>query len=612
MTAVLRTFLSRLGGLLRRPLLARAMGLAFAGMLPVYGGAPWIELRTPHFTVYCDDGEAQARRALEGFESIRGVFKLVFPGIQVDSPKPMIVIVTRDEDGMKAFLPAKFSGKDPFRPAGYYFPQEDRDYALIRLDVPHQDDQPYFVVFHEYAHSIIHRNFSTLPTWLDEGLADYFGATELHGKKLYLGRVPMARLATLRQEVRLPLEAVLTATQDSPYYQEGTQAGPFYAESWALVHYLYMDPKARAAGLFRAYLGAISKPEPLLQQAQEGFGDLGALNSDLYRYIHQPSYAYKILDFVEEPTDVSSQPRKLDAVEALLLKAEFLSYTGQEPVAAPVFAQVQPLAAHRPEVAAALGLRSLRQGDPVHAKAALEQALALGSQDFRVPYHLAVIAQEGPHWGEPAEAAQILSWLEAAKTLNPTFSGTWMALCRQYSRAPRDPDKALQAGRKALDLEPRNLAHWANFGVACMNLGHPQEAQDVAVHLDQMAASSQERAFAASYRSQLERYQQMVASRSASAPTQDLEPLPAPGQAANAREEGVARPGLHFRLPASLNDLGQEVINLVGQGETKTAIKKVEAARKAAKSDYERQCLTTLLGQLTAIDREDVPHPPTH
>jgi tetratricopeptide (TPR) repeat protein len=573
-----------------RPL---TLTLALLGGAPAaWGKESWTEIRSPHFTVYCEDGEKEGRKALRGFEAIRSVFGRVFPSLQLDPPKPMVVIVTRDEASMKRFLPASFEGRDPVRHAGYFQQGMDRDYALIRLDVEYQASQPYFVVFHEYAHAIIHLNFPSIPTWLDEGLADFYGATELHGNRVHLGRIPIDRLETLRRGGRLPLEALLTATQDSPYYQEGTKAGPFYAESWALVHYLLMDDKAKQAGVFKAYLRALEHPAPPLRQAQEGFGDLKALERTLSTYIQRTTFRMMELDMPSEPEGARPEARPLDEAESLVVQAEFLMSTRQEPASRPLLAKALALAPQRPEVHTALGLGAAQRGEREAARTALETAQRLGSRDFRVPYHLATLAQEGSG-PETATPAQILAWLEAAQHLHPDFPGTWMALCRQYTVQPRDAGKALEAGDRAVNLEPRNLANWANLGTACLKLDMLPRAKEIGDRLDRLASSPGERRMAAAYAEQLARFEQIQGQRQT-----------AEAVGYGAPQEGsasiTALPPMRFSLPSNLAPLGQEVIQLAGLGQLDEAIQKVEAARKKVRSAYERNSLKTLLDQLKA------------
>jgi tetratricopeptide (TPR) repeat protein len=554
----------------------------------------WVEIRSPHFTVYCEDGEREARTALEGFEAIRSVFGQVFAGIRVDPPRPMVVIVTHNEASMRGFLPASFEGKDPVRHAGYFQSGMDRDYALLRLDVPHQTDQPYFVLFHEYAHSIIHLNFPSLPTWLDEGLADFYGATERHGNQVYLGRVPLDRLATLRSGKLLPLASLLTATQDSPYYQERTKSGTFYAESWALVHYLFLDEKANQAGLFRAYLKALDHPVPPLDQAREGLGNLESLEKALSAYIRRPALHYLTISLPPDPKRAKVQARALDKAEVLTIQAEFLMNTRQEPASRPLLAQALTLDPKRPEVHVALGMGALLRGEQEAAFTDLEMAQRLGSRDFRVPYHLAMLAQAGVRSGSVA-STQILAWLEEARTLFPDFPGTWMALCRQYAMAPRDQKKAMEAGRRALDLEPRNLVNWMNFGSTCMALDLEPAAKEVGNRLKRMASDSTERQLAEAYALQLDRFE---ADRQ-----QRLQPPGIPtSQATPGMDQPLGPPrALKLNLPSNLAPLGQEVLLLLNEGKLDEAIRKVEGARKRVASGYERNSLKALLNLLQGI-----------
>lgn len=556
----------------------------------------WVEVRSPHFVAYSDAGEAQARKALEGFEGIRSVFGTVFPGIQVDPPKPMIVLVLEDEASMKRFLPEGFEGKDPKRPAGTFQQGPDRNYAVLRLDIDHQADQPYFVLFHEYTHNIVHQNFPAFPVWLDEGIADFYGATEIRSERVYIGRVPVGRLAKLRSSVRLPLETLLTVTHDSPHYREGEKTGMFYAQSWALVHCLFMDDQAKKAGLFQAYVKALSRESAPLAAAQAGFGDLDRMQEMLAVYINRPSFHYWNLSLAVKLTDKDFQVRRLDEAEALVVRAEFLQHHRLEPESRPLLERALALGPERPEVHAALGHGLLLQDEQEKARAAFETSLRLGSRDFRVPYQLARLAQSRPS-GRAAGSAQILAWLDAAEQLRPDFPGTHMARCQQYGWNPRDSEKALREGRAAIEGEPQNLFFRANLGYTCMSLGLEKEAKAIGDQLNQLASGPGERAAAESYAASLA---QFLESRKEAV----LAVPPAAGDEGRI-EGGPVQPGggmrpLKFSLSSHLAPLGQRVMGLVAQGKIKEAAGLVEAALAKAGNAYDRRTLQSLLDTLKA------------
>lgn len=569
------------------------LGLAFAALLHgtvLHAGRKdsWVEVRSPHFVAYSDAGEAEARKALAAFEGIRSVFGKLIPEVRVDPPKPMVIFVLEDEASMKRLLPKPFEGKDPKRPAGTFFQREDRNYAILRLDVSHQTDQPYFVLFHEYTHSIVHQNFPALPTWLDEGLADFYGATEIRSEHVYLGRIPVGRLMLLRNQARLPLETLFTVTHDSPHYQEGEKSGLFYAQSWAFVHYLFMDDQALKAGLFRNYVKAASGGADSLAAARAGFGDLDKLQGALTTYSQRSRFKYWDFPLTVKLTDRDFQVRGLDEVGSWVVQAEFLMDTGEEPLARPLLDRAVAAAAQRPEVQVALGRAMVLRGETGKAETAYREALRLGTQDFRAPFRLAQLARER----NSRDSEEIIAWLEMAQRLRPDFPGTLMAICQQYSWRPRDPDKALKAGRRAVELEPQNLSNLFNLGIAYMNLGFEKEAQEVGTQLTSSALSQTERLMAASYAESLDRFRTLWKARS-------NEP-PAPGPI-DAKEPSVPPnpvESLKFSLPAHLAPLGREVIALVGEGRTDQAMRKVEKALATAKQAYDRQVLGSLLETL--------------
>ena len=51
--------------------------------------------------------------------------------------------------------------------------------------------------------------------------------------------------ADAAQEKWLPIGILATVDHQSAYYNEADKAGIFYAESWALMHMLYFDPRYR-------------------------------------------------------------------------------------------------------------------------------------------------------------------------------------------------------------------------------------------------------------------------------------------------------------------------------------------------------------------------------
>src|ERR1700761_9352694 len=129
----------------------------------------WREVQSPHFCVVTDGSERDGRDVAKEFEQMRSVFALRFPNAALETGAPLLVVAVR-EPGLHALAPMFWKVRDRF--AGEFFRGWERQYALVRLDTFGDLNQA--VVFHEYAHSILHANVHWLPTWLDEGLAEFY------------------------------------------------------------------------------------------------------------------------------------------------------------------------------------------------------------------------------------------------------------------------------------------------------------------------------------------------------------------------------------------------------------------------------------------------------
>ena len=118
----------------------------------------WIEVRSPHFTVISNAGDKEARKLADQFEQFREVFHNSFPKLRVDLGKPLIIFAVKNEESLKAFIPAYWESKGLAHPAGIYIPGEERHYVAVRTDMA--SENPYQVVYHEYTHAIMNLQFS--------------------------------------------------------------------------------------------------------------------------------------------------------------------------------------------------------------------------------------------------------------------------------------------------------------------------------------------------------------------------------------------------------------------------------------------------------------------
>src|SRR5271169_5289310 len=96
----------------------------------------------------------------------------------------------------------------------------------------------------------------------------------------------------LRQNRPLPLATLLAVDHNSPYYHEENKGSIFYAESWALTHYLTIKDKQDNTDRLTNYVKLVGDNVDSVTAATRAFGDLKILENSLNQYISQQKFLY--------------------------------------------------------------------------------------------------------------------------------------------------------------------------------------------------------------------------------------------------------------------------------------------------------------------------------
>src|SRR5213078_470299 len=112
------------------------------------------------------------------------------------------------------------------------------DENLIALDITNDAQHPMATIFHEYTHLLTSHSNYDWPLWLKEGVAEFYSTFNVDKKAFTLGIPVSNHVHLLRESSFIPLKALIQVDHRSPAYNERDKQGIFYAESWALVHYL--------------------------------------------------------------------------------------------------------------------------------------------------------------------------------------------------------------------------------------------------------------------------------------------------------------------------------------------------------------------------------------
>src|SRR5208282_5057684 len=203
-------------------------------------------------TVITDSSDKQGRQILDQFERMRWLFQTLFPKSRVDPALPIVVLAVRGEKDMQALEPAAYLAKGQITLAGLFLSAPDRNYVLLRLDA--EGEHPYASIYHEYTHMQFKDDHEWMPLWLNEGLAEFMQNTEFRNKDVLLGQPSADDILYLRQNKIIPLPVLFKLDSNSPYYHEEQKGSVFYAESWALTHYLFVTDKTKGTDRVGDYM----------------------------------------------------------------------------------------------------------------------------------------------------------------------------------------------------------------------------------------------------------------------------------------------------------------------------------------------------------------------
>ncbi len=513
-----------------------------------------MEVRSPHFLVLSDAGEKQARQTADQFEQIREVFENAFPNLRADIGKPVIIFALKNENSMKLFLPAYWEMKGHAHPAGVYIPGEDKHYAIVRTNV--ESENPYEVVYHEYAHSLENLNFQELPLWLSEGIAEFLGNSRIFDGFVEIGVASRRHLAVLRENRLIPIDVLLLADSNSSYYNEQSRVSLFYSESWALVHYLMLDPEARQTHLLQNFLAAYQSTGDQLQAAKQTFGDLSKFAEVIEQYTrHQQFLASRVNTSVHGDSS-GFTARQLSPAEVDAFRGDLYIRTHR-----PIEAKVALEAAIRqdPTLALAhegLGFLALSEQDMPVAEAEFTAAVKLNSNSF-VAYYYSARVRMRDEMKSSEEIGPVIADLLKAIALNPQFAPAYDALSSIYSLTPETSGKAIAAGQKAMQLEPGTLSYALNYGYVLLRIGNVPDAKVVAGKIQAAARTAEDHA--ASERlteviDQREKYDAQLAARARQ--QDDSRSQQAPASAS--RPPGSAASGFSYEPPPNDKHPGED------------------------------------------------------
>ncbi len=413
----------------------------------------WIRVASPGMEVLTDAGEKTGRGLLARLERIRELSvkrNLLGGGVWSGYPWPVRVFAFASENEFNSY-------RDSPATQGFYSSGSERDYIGL-----YADPSAARVAFHEYVHLILNHSAIKLPTWFEEGTAEFYSTLAIEAARVRIG-LPIESHAGLLSRVRwLTAPELAAVNHESPFYTERDRVGIFYAESWALVHMLNLSPAWRD-GMTR-FVQLLGEEQPQEEAFCQAFGrPMDRALADLPDYLRQMKISVVNMP-VEAPPDPRVEP--VSRVDATIERAD-LALNLHRPQLARSLLEKLP---ESPESVAGLGGVALAEGHKDEARQQFARAVALGSRDAAMFFEFAMLERDA---GETPGGVRDL--LKTAISFNPEFADANYLLGVEETDED-SPASAVEHLRQAVRMRPRRSDYWHALAYAQFKLGRREDA----------------------------------------------------------------------------------------------------------------------------------------
>lgn len=497
------------------------LALWFGAPTRVFGAGPgnWVEVRSPHFVVVSNAGDREARKAAVQFEQIRNLFREALPMAQDHGGPVITILAVKDDKSLQELLP-DYWAKGHARPAGLFVSAMNQFYIAIDLDI--EGTNPYETIYHEYYHSLTAPYYPDMPTWLSEGLADFFGNSRIDGKTAIVGQASPELLYQLQNNSMIPLDTLFHADHSSPYYNEDSKATMFYAESWALVHYLMIGDNAAHRPMLMAYLQALDAGATEDEAAARAFGDVKKLQKDLDNYVRRNSFYQSQYPAPVQISEQDLHARSISEGDVDAYKGGFFVTRGLSEDAKAILERAIKLDPKNARAYQNLAITQYSLGDHPEALVSASKAIELDPQSMIARYLRAYLTfNESPEATNP----QIEMDLRASIAGNPEFAPPYGLLAVYMAGQEENLPEALEFAKKAIAMEPGNADFQLAEAQVLMRMKKFDDARAALTRARASASNSQQSLQAEMYLSSLnemEKYEQRATNQGGASSRRDV------------------------------------------------------------------------------------------
>lgn len=472
----------------------------------VYAKDTWVSVRTTNFFMIGNASEKDIRKVGLKLEQFREVFTNLFPNMRFNTPVPTTVVVFKNDGSFAPFRPRETT-------AGYFQPGSDVNYIALTTAVRGQQD-PLNVIFHEYTHLLVENTFESAPVWFNEGLAEYYSTFSMtDDQKVVLGSPISNHVFLLRESNMLPLRTLFEVDHKSPHYNESKKSSIFYAQSWALMHYLIIGKAGKVEQLGK-FMELLRTKAPMEQAFQKAFETpFEVMEKDLREYVKKDRYNVLKAHFERKlELDINAEARPLTEAEAQAYLGDLLLHSHREE-AYTYLEKALKLDPNLTMAHASIGMAYFREGKVNEALASLERAVAGDSKNYLAHYYYAFILSranaDGPTTtGLPLEiVTKARDHLQKAIALRPDFPESYNLLAFLNLITGQGVDESIAQMKRLLANSPGKHDHIYMLGQLYLRKEDYKMARELMAVVAKSNAEEQMRSHAEQILKQIQQYE---------------------------------------------------------------------------------------------------------